>query len=264
MDYWIDEDRTFKAGDRDSLPLVHITQKWEDLISILNEGFKPSYCLEKITNGMVTKTASFPMISFSNVSVDYAISYLKSYGTFGIGLEKRWGEKNDLNPVLYLEQKSDLTNEIISAFDNIKTFSKIDLEDSINGVKTDQKSILTKNIIKFFAHSKNYDGELVRNNEILSEKYPFGMEREWRKIIRNIETPYFLIKDEIEKREEFDNLISNIRIDYCIEDLNCVLIEEDWQEDIVKETICEKFKLNDFPEKIKIKINILRHIPGEG
>lgn len=262
MDYWIDDKRTYKAGDRDSLPLIHITQKWDNLISILIEGFKPSYCLEKITNGLVTKTASFPMISFSNVSVDYAISYLKSYGTFGIVLEKKWGEKNDLNPILYLEQKSDLTNEIISAFDSIATFSKIDLANSLKGVKTDPKSILAKNIIKFFAHSKNYDGELVRNNEILSEKYPFGMEREWRKIIRNEKTPYFLIKDDIEKRDEFDNLISDIRIDFCVEDLKSVLVEEVWQVDIVKEIICKKFKLNNFSGKIKI--NTLRHIPDEG
>lgn len=263
MDFWIDENRTFKAGDRDSLPLIHITQKWENLIYILKEGFKPSYCFEKITNGLTTKSACFPMLCFSKVSIDYAKYSLKSYGTFAIVLDKKWGEKNDLNPVLYLEEKSDLTNEIISAFDNIATFSKTDLKNSINGLKTDPKSILTKNIIKIFAHSKNYDGVLVRNNEVLSEKYPFGMEREWRKIIRNEETPYFLIKDEIEKRNEFDNLISNIRVDYCIEDLKSVLVEDVWQVEIVKEIICEKFKLDDYPEN-NIKINTLRHIPDEG
>ena len=127
MDYWIDTNRFFTPGERDSFPLIHMTQSWDVLKLILKEGLRPSYCRENITNDRENKSACFPMVSTSNVSIDFAISYQRSYGTLGIVLDKEWGETNDFNPVLYLERKSDLTNEIIESFKNITAVSIEDI-----------------------------------------------------------------------------------------------------------------------------------------
>lgn len=263
MEYWIDTDRYFEPGERDSFPLIHMTQDWEILEMILSEGLKPSYCQENITNNIDNKAACFPMISTSNVSLDFAKVYQKSYGTLGIALSKEWGEINDFNPVLYLERQSDLTNDIINNFRNITTSSKDDLENSLNGDRINHKSILTKQLIKVFAHSKNYDGILVRNNIEKAEKYPFGMEREWRKIIREENIPYFLVGDEMDKKNEFNEKLKNIRVDYSIEHLKGIIVESDWQVDKVKEIILSKFKLDEFPKNIQIIINQTRHVPDE-
>ncbi|AZQ59734.1 hypothetical protein EJ994_13345 [Maribacter sp. MJ134] len=264
MDYWVDTDRIFEPGERDSFPLIHMTQNWEILELILTEGLKPSYCKENITNNKENKGACFPMISTSNVDSDFAISYQKSYGTLGIILSKKWGEENDFNPVLYLERTSDLTNDIIGNFKDITTTSKDELENALNGVKIDHKSLLTKQQIKIFAHSKNYDGILVRNNTLMAEKYPYGMEREWRKIIQQEKVPYFLVGEDMDKKADFNELIKDLRVDFSIDHLLGVIVESDWQVERVKEIINKKFNLKEFPESIKIKINPARHVPDEG
>ena len=264
MNYWIDTKRFFSNYERDSFPLIHMTQYWDTLKLILKEGLKPSYCRENITNDVESKSACFPMVSTSNVSTDFAISYQRSYGTFGIVLDKVWGEINDLNPVLYLERKSDLTNEIIENFTNITARSPDEVNNALNGITTDQKSLMTKQLIKIFAYSKNYDGKLVRNEKLLAEKYPYGMEREWRKIIKNESVPYFLVGEAMENKKDFNNLIKDLRIDYRVEHLKGVIVEDYWQVDEAKQIICEKFTLDEFPKDIEIKVNTIRHVPDEG
>jgi hypothetical protein len=264
MDYWIDTNKFFIPEERDSFPLIHMTQNWDVLKLILKEGLKPSYCRENITNTKEKKSACFPMISTSNVSIDFAISYQRSYGTLGIVLDKVWGEINDFNPVLYLERKSDLTNEIIDNFKNITARSTEHIKDALNGLTTDHKSLMTKQLIKIFAYSKNYDGELVRNETLLAEKYPYGMEREWRKIIKNDKAPYFLVGEDMKNKKYFYDLIKNIRVDYHVEHLKSVIVESDWQVKEVQQIICNKFGLAEFPQEIKIKVNTIRQIFDEG
>ena len=69
---------------------------------------------------------------------------------------------------------------------------------------TDHRSLMTKQLVKIFAHSKNYDGKLIRNERLLAEKYPYGMEREWRKIIIDDNNPYFLVGEDIDNKKEFN------------------------------------------------------------
>ena len=264
MDYWNETDRVFKPEERDSFPLIHMTQNWEVLKLILKEGLKPSYCRENITNDIEVKSACFPMISTSNVSIDFAISYQKSYGTFGIVLDKVWGEINGFNPVLYLERKSDLTNEIIDNFKNINAISIEHIKHALNGITLDYKSLMTKQLVKIFAHSKNYDGELVRNETLLVEKYPYGMEREWRKIIKNDKVPYFLVGSDIENKKDFNKFIEDVRVDYKVEHLKAVIVENPWEEVEVKQIVRCKFGLTEFPNEIEIRVNTTRHIPDEG
>lgn len=264
MDYWIETNRIFTPEERESFPLIHMTQNWEVLKLILKEGLKPSYCRENITNNKEIKSACFPMISTSNVSIDFAISYQRSYGTLGIVLDKVWGEINDFNPVLYLERKSDLTNEIIDNFKNIKAISTEHINDALNGTTFDYRSLMTKQLVKIFAHSKNYDGELVRNETLLVEKYPYGMEREWRKIIKNDKIPYFLVGNDIANKKDFNKFIEDVRVDYKVEHLKAVIVESTWETEEVKQIVCNKFGLTEFPKEIEIMVNTTRHIPDEG
>lgn len=241
-----------------------MTQTWEVLKMILIEGFKPSYCTEILNNDKEHKSACFPMVSMSNVSIDFAISCQKSYGTLGIVLNKEWGETNDFNPVLYLERKSDLTNDIVSNFKNISGPSKDELRRIVNYPYNDVKEFLTSQQIKIFAHSKNYDGQLIRNKILLAQKYPYGMEREWRKVIKNENIPYFLVgDDEISEKKNYNQLLKDVRIEYELENLKGIIVETESQLREVEKIICEKFELDKFPTNIEIRINTIRHIPDE-
>lgn len=263
MEYWVDTDRYFKPTDREAFPLIHMTADWEILVLLLTEGFKPSYCKEFITDGNQNKAACFPMISLSNIDVDFALRYQRSYGTLGIVMAKSWGERNDFNPVLYLEQKSDLTKEIVTNFDRIVGYSMFEINMALDGGNTSPKSLFAKQHIKLFAHSKNYDGILVRHETLFAEKYPYGMEREWRKIIKKEKVPYFLVKEDMKLKKELNKLLDDIRIDFQLDELKGIIVETEWQEEEVKSIIKEKFKLEHFPEHIKITINCTRHVPDE-
>lgn len=259
MSYYIDTETPIGSIEREPYPLIHMTDNWTSLSCIIEQGFRPSYCTETITNDLKDQEACFPMVSLSNVSSDYAIQNQKSYGTIGIILDKRWGEENDFNPVLYLERKSDLTNDIISNFDSIKTRTISELHQALNGVNETIKGLMIKQHIKIFAHSKNYDGCLIRKNDLLSKKYPFGMEREWRKIIKKENIPYFLVSDDISNKKKFNEKINEIRIDFPLMYLKGVIVETEYQKEQVEKIICKKYDLEIFPKSINIIINTTRH-----
>ena len=262
MDYFVDTNRTFWPSDW-KLPLVHMTQSWEVLELILKEGLKPSYCAETLTNNTDYKKACFPMISFSNVSMSDAVQFQCSYGTLGIALSADWGKKNGLNPVLYLERSSDITNEIVNGFGEIATHSIGSLELSLSGGNNSAKGVLTRQMIKVFAHSKNYDGELVRNGKLESECYRFGLEREWRKVIMEKQAPYFLVGDDIQKKKEFNAKIEHLRYDFELQDLEGVIVETEGEKTAALTILAEKFPGCDL-EKVEIMINRIRHVPDEG
>jgi hypothetical protein len=258
MSYYIDMETPINSIERETYPLIHMTDNWETLSYIIKQGFRPSYCAEKITNDLKTQEACFPMVSLSNISSDYAILNQRSYGTLGIILDKKWGEENDFNPVLYLERKSDITNEIISNFEEIKTFNIFNLKMALNGIDKSFKGIMTKQHIKIFAHSKNYDGNLIRSDNLLNEKYPFGMEREWRKVIRKEKIPYFLVKNDISDKNKFNKKINKIRIDFPLKYLKGIIVETEYEEEQVKKIICKKYNIKVLPKKIDIIINTTR------
>lgn len=264
MQYSVDLNKRFEPNEKLHIPLVHMTHSWELLQLILIEGLKPSYCEESISNGHITKGACFPMVSLSNVTIEDGIRYQRSYGTLGVAFDVSWGQENDFNPVLYLDQNSDMTSEIIDAFASIKGYSRTQLADIVAGVGVGPKHLLTRNIIKIFAHSKNYDGLLIRRGTLVHKKYQFGLEREWRKVILDQNIPYFLVGDEIEDKKEFSSKLANLRIRYTPEQLAAVIVETEWQEEEVKQIIMTNFSLSHFPPSIKVVINPTRHMPDEG
>ena len=164
-----------------------------------------------------------------------------------------------------MEKKSSLTNEVISNFKHIAGPTRDELRRIVNTKYDSFDEYLRSQLIKMFAHSKNYDGELIRNKRIVSEKYPFGMEREWRVVIRNNDVPYFLAgDDEISEKNEYNKLLKDTRINFDVEHIKMIIVETDYQEEEIKKIVCKKYKLEEFPKWINIKINTIRHIPDEG
>lgn len=263
MNILIDSSRKYDPEIRSSNPLIHLTDEWEKLKLIVMEGFRPNYSLEKLSNNNDTICAYFPMISTTNIPLQEALYSLKSYGTFGIVLDKKWGELNNFNPVLYFEEKSDLINEIINEFKNINTTPINEIENALHSINISAKSRLTKLLLQIFAHSKNFDGPLKRKNGFFSPNHQFGLERELRKVIIDENIPYFILKEE-QTNLYTENLYKN-KVDFKLEFIKAVIIEEDWQEDEIKSLIYEKYNLNSSDElKIEFQKNPIRSFFDEG
>jgi hypothetical protein len=83
--------------------LFHFTKSLDILKSILTEGIKPRLCLEDQEwfhqNG--EDYAGFGMSCFCDIPLSRISEHTDFYGSFGIGLTKAWGIKNQLNPIVY-------------------------------------------------------------------------------------------------------------------------------------------------------------------
>lgn len=258
MSYYIDHDREFAPIELE-YPLIHYAKTWEVIQSILNEGFRPSYCKEFLSDKNRTIVAAFPMISFSNMEVTASMNLMRSYGTLGIAMKKAWGEANKLNPVLYLDRSSDITAQIVNSFDVVKEYSLEDIDSSLNGVLIGQRHLFIKTLINTFSYSKNYDAPLVRGGTLVSDKYSFGLEREWRLVINEANIRPYLIGAEVDNKSQYSEQIALKRIDFKPEDIETIIIETEYQQEEVIKLLLTRF--GDQITLPRIIINTTRHIP---
>ncbi len=102
--------------------IFHFTNDKEKLKGILKTNFKVSYCKETLQFNNEGFIMHIPMVSFCDIPLSKAKNHIKSYGEYGIGLNKSWAVKNGLNPVLYFEIDSNLSDSFLSVVNSfIKT-----------------------------------------------------------------------------------------------------------------------------------------------
>ena len=78
--------------------LFHFTDKIENVIGILKEGFRPHFCLEDL-NDFVSRDErieylewAIPMVCFCDIPLSQSTNHREHYGNYGIGLSKEWGK----------------------------------------------------------------------------------------------------------------------------------------------------------------------------
>jgi len=153
--------------------VFHFTAKLETLRLIISEGFKVKYCRESIFSTRRNRETAFyaPMVCFCDIPLSQVKNHLESYGYYGIGMTKEWAEKKGLNPVLYLEKHSMVTENILNG-----------LLDLVGDVLISEipKSSAKEKIADLYRYIKNFEGELRRNGKQADPTYRFSNEREWR------------------------------------------------------------------------------------
>lgn len=161
--------------------LFHFTPKAEYLIGILKNEFLPRYCMEEIKlhdHGDFNEISSgIPMVCFCDISLSQLSKHISTYGSYGIGMNKEWGIKNKLNPLIYINEKS----KVAEPFGRIAlTALKLMKAD----IKTENK--LNRDLINLAddwrtlaMYLKPYEGSLIRNNSQI-KNIRFYDEREWR------------------------------------------------------------------------------------
>jgi hypothetical protein len=94
--------------------LFHFTKSMGDIKSILKHGFFPHYCPEYSLDPVDRKAArkglppmhAAPMVCFCDLPLSLISKHLKKYGSYGIGLSKKWGRKHGVAPVIYTHTKT--------------------------------------------------------------------------------------------------------------------------------------------------------------
>lgn len=157
--------------------LFHFTEKYSSILSIMNEKFKPFFCVEDISflyNDHRNTTFAFPITSFCDIPIDRISMHKENYGNYGIGLRKEWGIKNHLSIVNYSFDKS------------IKSASYRILTDYYSNKCTDLSDKFNSNFRKAFSilimTSKPYEGKKFdkKIRKWTDKIIRFYDEREWR------------------------------------------------------------------------------------
>lgn len=127
--------------------LFHYTNNFENLIGIIRKGLLPNFCKEVLPDD---ETIGIPMVSFCDIPLTRADEHRGKYGKFAIGLNKLWGDKNGLNPVLYLKSNSlkGAINNLSMTFKQAEQYrnqeiTKLKSDPSQTSVKSDGTLIIT-------------------------------------------------------------------------------------------------------------------------
>lgn len=148
--------------------VLHCTE-FENLQSILRtEGIKVQYCNELLLfKDLNVIDIAIPMVSFSDTPLELLGEKIESYGSCGIGLIKSWAVAKKLNPVLYVD-----TNSVISEILKHQNIRVQFDENNYDAIASDEHYHL-------IAYMKNYEAELIRDNKTYPN-FRFYDEREWR------------------------------------------------------------------------------------
>jgi len=227
--------------------LIHFTNNLSNLKGILQDDFRIRYCYEEIKSEIRTRKLLVPMVSFCDIPFSQILDHTKKYGKYGIGLSKKWAEKSGLNPVLYLEQKSNLSGNILQHLSHL-------LKEFNNNKKLNEFTIEERRSYDFLRYLKNYQADLTRLGKTI-KGYRFSDEREWR-FVPNPEEDHQIYVSLTNKNEatikkwkkDFNERIENIRLNFEPNDINYIIIKSEKERDgIIKyiENVKGKFSLND-------------------
>ena len=118
------------SSNLSSNTLFHYTRRFDNFKKILNDGFRPNYSLENFeflfeedTN--IANHHFIPMVCFCDIPISSAKEHIKNYGNYAIGLSRKWGEDNGLNPVMYISRNSKINKIFRYAY---SSYNELDIE----------------------------------------------------------------------------------------------------------------------------------------
>lgn len=196
--------------------LIHFTNSKDALMSILNEGFRIKYCSEKIITPKGDLTYAVPMASFCDIPLSKIKDHIKNYGNYGIGLSKEWGQKNGLNPVLYVDKNSSVGGNYCSAFNELFVGQKISSLSS-----TDLR------LLDVLRYMKNYEANL-KTSKINIIDYRFADEKEWRYVPSGKAAAVLVKNEDYQKnKSKFNDKISSLKLEFEPKDIKYVIINSE-------------------------------------
>ena len=233
--------------------IIHYTKSLDNLLQILETGFSLKYCKEDFFWQSKKLKYAYPMICFCDIPLSEVKKHLDSYGHYGIGLKKEWAVKNGLNPVLYLEKQSSLSETLMQ---QIIRFNENKKELIKNQTATIIDEVWRQELITLCSYVKNYDGDLIIDS-VAVPNYRFYNEREWRYVPTKSElngnARAIQQKKYIADKEKFNSEISKIKLKFNLaEDISYIIVKE--EEDIHKtlDFITNKFKKILYASDIEI------------
>jgi hypothetical protein len=205
--------------------VFHFTNSFENVVSILENNFRPHFCLEDLTDLTpdwgLSENFVFPtpMVCFCDIPLSQVAPHLKRYGQYGIGLSKRWAIKAGLSPILYI-QDSPLASKLYST---IKKLSTLPRDKISNSPEMDY-------FHDFLSYLKPYEGIPPKSDtKKILRLYD---EREWRFVpdLTGHSLCYKITKDDFFdeiKREAANKLLWNkFTLTFALSDIDYIIVSQ--------------------------------------
>ncbi len=221
--------------------LFHFTSKYEYLTSILTGAFFPRFSLETIESKnrddgkLKTINKGVPMVCFCDIPLSQVKDHINFYGSYGIGLKKQWGQSKGLNPLIYLDKDSNLSDHIVDmSYEIFKPEFK-------NKPEFKKLKAAYHDIVRY---TKPYTGQNInRKTGNLIENYNFYNEKEWRyvpKIDDHDAENIYLKKDQYDDfayRTKQNKLMESKKITFKPNDISYIIVKEDYEVERIMECI---------------------------
>lgn len=246
--------------------LFHFT-KIDRLISIIKDGFYPRYNLEHTFLSdlfeLHSAVESIPMVCFCDIPLNMVQEHSSKYGKCAIGLDKKWGEKYGLSPVIYVHKNSSI-GDAISALAN--SFSNFQHSEYDSDFKLSlMVSTFAKGLGQLTYFVKQYerteDEYLCINGKPYEfKKGRFYDEREWRFVPSNSIDNFWLVQpDIIHNEDELNKANEKLKkhtLRFEIDDIKYIICETEEDKNKLINALCERFQLNneDVLEKLTVRL----------
>ena len=228
--------------------LFHFTSSLDILISILTRDFIPRYSLENYNvlmpkiNNRKGLEVGIPMVSFCDIPLSKVSQHIDIYGRYGIGLEKNWGLRNGISPVIYANKKTKLSS-------TMREMAILILSNEL-----DVPTRLQKRLSVLFGFIKPYEGIFKRNKRLI-RKYRFYDEREWRYIPRTLPRGFILgmPKEDFENTEILNRanmfLFSGRRLMFSVNDIRYIIVSKEREIQEIIDVLSHDTHQDKFPKK---------------
>lgn len=158
--------------------LFHFTGGLNAIRGILRGGFYPSYHREVLQDILRSKSeygvSYIPMVCFCDIPLTRIKKHIEEYGSYGIGLTKRWGLKQKISPIIYVDRDSKTVSHIKKLTKNLTVLDKT-YKKKLKIATTLDKTVLDfENVMSELIHIYKYIKPYKRGSTI------FYDEREWR------------------------------------------------------------------------------------
>jgi len=253
--------------------LFHFTYV-DRLINIIKEGFYPRYNLEHTFLSDLFSRPSvvelIPMVCFCDIPLNLVQEHSSKYGNCAIGLDKKWGVKYGLSPVIYVDKNSriaDAISAIANSFSNYKASMIADGSD-ISIYK--MISNFAKGLTQLSHYIKQYerieDENCFINNRLCTfKKGRFYDEREWRYVPSlNRQDSFWLldvnILDNEEELNKANEKLKRTSLKFEIDDLKYIVCKTTEEKEKLTSALGDRFKIDTELINRKINIHMLNEI----
>jgi len=224
----------------------HFTPELKHLISILNDNFKPFYCMEDLSYlnmpELRMEGMAFPVVCFCDIPLSRHREHRIKYGDYGIGLKKEWGikEKNHLTSIAYSHKNSITSAGLKNLFYLASKFQ--------GNLSTDDFRKYNNSISTLMMHFKPYEGFRYCKKQkcFIENLIRFYDEREWRFIPLNCDD----IKLNLDMEEyQNDNILAEEnekiqkknRLEFKLDDVVYIFLKSKFEEDDFLSNLCSKY-----------------------